>query len=540
MNGERYAQKAFKSGWAVFVDFFHPEASRFWHEQLAKFHKYVLPFDGLWLDMNEPSSTCDCDLAAEDDVCARMCGDGHPTEEGTPMKLEEIAVGGDGGFIRTHDVNFPFDPYRQPFAPGQNEPRQGGHGNLNSATLPMAALHHSSLHYNLHSLYGHAQARATRQALDKIVRKRSVLLSRSTFSGTGKYAGHWLSDNAKASWEQLRLSISGTLQMNLLGIPLTGPNVCGSRGRSSTELCVRWHQAASFLPLLRNHAENDQGKQTPVDFDADALNILRSTLLRRYRYLPYMYTLFYEAHRTGSPWFARYRLNSRATKRSGHRAPVFAGSCADGVAGGSRGCYLEPGVLPDATWYDAHSGKLALDPAASENRRVSLLTPLPKLQVHLRGGYIVPTQQSLTTTALSRRGAFTLLAALNTSEKNPEAFGELYVDDGDSLSAVEDHRYSLVRFGVLQNSSNTIEFKSTVKFNGYAGPEMQADLNEVRVYGVRGDGFAANSSMESTLVASSGDGPRSSIQSRPTTLRSPICWFYRASTCALGRNSTSR
>ncbi|ETM00921.1 hypothetical protein L917_02417 [Phytophthora nicotianae] len=511
VNGERYAQKAFRSGWAVFVDFFHPQASHFWHEQLAQFHKYVMPFDGLWLDMNEPSSTCDCALAAEDDICAHVCTERHSTrpsnDEGI-VEFEQVGVP-DGGFIRTNDVNFPFDPYRQPFAPGQNEPATGGHGNLNSATLPMAALHHFSLHYNLHSLYGHAQARATHRALNSIVKKRSVLLSRSTFSGTGRYAGHWVGDDAEASWEQLRLSLSGTLQMNLLGIPLTGPNVCGSRGRSSTELCVRWHQAASFLPLLRNHAESDDAKQTPVDFDADALNILRSTLLRRYRYLPYMYTLFYEAHRSGSPVVRPLSFefpddkNARDVEHQYLLGPALMVSPVVHEGAISAEVYF-----PDAKWYDAHNGKLALDPEARDNRRVSLLTPLAKLQVHLRGGYVIPTQQSLTTTALSRRGAFTLLAALDMSQETPSAFGELYVDDGDSLSAVEDRRYSLMNFGVLQNSSNSVEFKNSIKFHGYAGPEMQADLSEIRVYGVCGGGFAANSSMDATLLSSGEGSPR--------------------------------
>ncbi|KAF1772377.1 Galactose mutarotase, N-terminal barrel [Phytophthora cactorum] len=446
VNGERYAQKAFRSGWAVFVDFFHPEASHFWHEQLTKFHKYVMPFDGLWLDMNEPSSTCDCVLAAKDDICAHICNERHSTkpsrrDEGV-VELEQVAVPGDGGFIRTNDVNFPFDPYRQPFAPGQNEPNSGGHGNLNSATLPMAALHHSSLHYNLHSLYGHAQARATHHALNSIVKKRSVLLSRSTFSGTG--------DMLVTGW-------ATTLRPR--------PNVCGSRGRSSTELCVRWHQAASFLPLLRNHAERDEGKQTPVDFDADALNILRSTLLRRYRYLPYMYTLFFEAHRSGSPVVRPLSFEFPDDKNARdieHQYLLGSALMVSPVV--HEGAISTEVYFPDANWYDAHSGKLALDPAAGDSRRVSLLTPLPKLQVHLRGGYIIPTQKSLTTTALSRRGAFTLLAALDTSQNNTSAFGELYVDDGDSLSAVEDHRYSLMHFGVLQNSSDTVEFKNSINF----------------------------------------------------------------------------
>ncbi|CEG35529.1 maltase-intestinal-like [Plasmopara halstedii] len=516
VNGERYAQKAFRSGWAVFVDFFHPRSLQYWHEQLANFYKYVMPFDGLWLDMNEPSSSCDCTLAAEDDMCTRICIERHLTvasrqdEKGEP---EQFTVPDDGGFIRTSDVNFPFDPYRQPFVPGQNEVNSGGHGNLNSATLPMAALHYSSLHYNLHSLYGHAQARATRMALDAIVKKRSVLLSRATFSGTGQYAGHWLSDSGEASWDQLRLSISGTLKMNLLGIPLSGPNVCGSRGKSSTELCVRWHQAASLLPLLRNHAISGESKQTPVDYDAEALNILRSTLLQRYRFLPYMYTLFYEAHRSGNPVVRPLSFEFPSDKNARdieHQYLVGSALMVSPVV--HEGAISVEVYFPNACWFDAQSGKLALDPAIKNNQRVSLLTPLSKLQVHLRGGTIVPTQQSLTTTALSRREGFTLLAALTLSQDNSSAFGELYVDDGDSLSAIEDQRYSLMHFTVHQNSKDSVEFKSTVNIHGYDGPEMHADLKEIRLFGVRGDGFAANSSMDVTLVSKQGATSQSSIK----------------------------
>ncbi|KAG7401304.1 hypothetical protein PHYBOEH_002108 [Phytophthora boehmeriae] len=521
VDGERYAQKAFWSRWAVFVDFFHPSATQYWHEKLAEFHKYVLPYDGLWLDMNEPSSTCDCAFAAEGDICVDQCKEHHATKQGSRHE-ESSEVGsddelvltntdGDRGFIRTNDVNFPFDPYRQPFVPGQSEPEFGGHGNLNSATLPMAALHYSSLHYNLHSLYGHTQAHATRHALDAILKKRSVLLSRSTFAGSGRFAGHWLGDDFAASWEQLRLSIAGTLQMNLLGVPLTGPNVCGARGQASTELCIRWHQAASFLPLLRNHAESYGQMQTPVDFDDDTRNILRSTLLRRYRYLPYMYTLFYEAHCSGSPVVRPLSFDFPYDKRARNiehqylLGPALMVSPVVHAAAISVNAYF-----PVADWYDAENGKMAMDATRtkeSSDGHVNLLSPLPKLQLHIRGGYIVPTQQPLTTTTLSRRGEFTLIAALDTSKKHPDAAGQLYLDDGDSLSAVEEHRYSLMRFGVFQNSSNSIEFRSKRDFHGYTGPEMQADLSEIRVYGVYGSGFSSNSSLHATFAASGSEGP---------------------------------
>lgn len=46
-------------GQAVFPDYmFNPSTYKWLREQLAAWHKTV-PFDGLWLDMNEPASFCE-------------------------------------------------------------------------------------------------------------------------------------------------------------------------------------------------------------------------------------------------------------------------------------------------------------------------------------------------------------------------------------------------------------------------------------------------------------------------------------------------
>jgi alpha-glucosidase (family GH31 glycosyl hydrolase) len=72
----------------------------------------------------------------------------------------------------------------------------------------------------------------------------------------GKYASRWLGDN----FSQVRFmgySVSGTMLMNVFGIPFTGSDICGFIGDTTPELCARWHVVGSFYPFSRNH--NDWG-----------------------------------------------------------------------------------------------------------------------------------------------------------------------------------------------------------------------------------------------------------------------------------------
>ena len=60
----------------------------------------------------------------------------------------------------------------------------------------------------------------------------------------------------------------------------------------------------------------------------------------------------------------------------------------------------------------------------------NLPTPTDHIQIHIRGGYIVPMQEPGITTAASRKNPFSLLVALDGSSS---AVGEMYLDDGLSL-----------------------------------------------------------------------------------------------------------
>ena len=70
--------------------------------------------------------------------------------------------------------------------------------------------------------------------------KRPFILTRSSFASTGRYASHWLGDNFR-SWEYIKYSIAGIMNMNMFGIPQVGPDVCGFFGTArDDELCTRW------------------------------------------------------------------------------------------------------------------------------------------------------------------------------------------------------------------------------------------------------------------------------------------------------------
>jgi alpha-glucosidase (family GH31 glycosyl hydrolase) len=50
----------------------------------------------------------------------------------------------------------------------------------------------------------------------------------------------------------MSFSISSAMNMNMFGIPMTGGDICGvNMTKDKEELCGRWVQLASFLPIAR-------------------------------------------------------------------------------------------------------------------------------------------------------------------------------------------------------------------------------------------------------------------------------------------------
>ena len=73
----------------------------------------------------------------------------------------------------------------------------------------------------------------------------------------------------------------------------------------------------------------------------------------------------------------------------------------------------------------------------------SVSAPLGTLPMHVRGGYVIPTQDPASNTVASRLNPFGLIIALNDTN---QASGSLYWDGGDSLNPIGSNQYTLFRF----------------------------------------------------------------------------------------------
>lgn len=126
------------------------------------------------------------------------------------------------------------------------------------------------------------------------------MLSRAFFIGTQRYGPIWTGDNF-ATWDHLAASVPMLLSCGIAGMPFIGADVGGFFGNPEPELLVRWYQVGAFQPFFRAHAHIDTKRREPWLFGDDVTALIKDAIIQRYKILPYIYTLNFEANQTGSP-----------------------------------------------------------------------------------------------------------------------------------------------------------------------------------------------------------------------------------------------
>ncbi|ETL36413.1 hypothetical protein L916_11599 [Phytophthora nicotianae] len=287
---------------------------------------------------------------------------------------------------------------------------------------------------------------------------------------------------------------------------MVGADICGFALNTTEELCARWTALGSFYPFARNHNVKDVNSQETYLWDSVA-EIGRKFIGMRYRLLPYLYTLGYEAHATGIP-IARAMFFEFPEDTSARSSPYvdnqfMLGSSLLVIPVLTEGATNVTGYVPKGVWYDLFNYTKLESVGANVSWEVSLYD----MPVHVRGGSVLPMHQAALTSTSARTTPYSLLVALSA---NDTANGELYQDDIDAVNG--DEHSTVVSFTVSGS-----ELSSKVVRNNYSGGDFTDLITDVIVLGVPTKpsqvivsssdtvlGFSYNETLEALTIDASG------------------------------------
>jgi alpha-glucosidase len=243
-------------------------------------------------------------------------------------------------------------------------------------------------HRKGHNLYGMQMARATYEGTKKLLGgKRPFILTRAGYSGVQRYSAVWTGDNTSSD-DHMMAGVRLTNSMGLTGMPFVGMDIGGFTGNPSSQLFARWITIGAFQPLFRAHVAIDNKDQEPWSFGERVEEISRNYIQLRYNLMPYIYSLFHEASKTGMPvqrsLAIDYAFDNRIYDWAFSQQFMLGPSimvCPQWS--GQDFCKV---LLPKTEWYSLHT----LRPAQGD---VSIVeSPIEKLPVFIKGGAIIPMQ----------------------------------------------------------------------------------------------------------------------------------------------------
>lgn len=272
-------------------------------------------------------------------------------------------------------------------------------------------------HAHYHNVYGMLMARSTYEGMILANdRKRAFVLTRAGYIGSQRYAATWTGDNL-STWDHLSMSVPMALNLGLSGQPFSGPDIGGFAGNATPKLFARWMGLGAMLPFCRGHSEKGTLDHEPWSFGSECENVCRLALERRYRLLPHIYTLFYNAHTKGEPvvsplFFADTKDPQLRKVEDSFLLGQLLVSVRTDKKGGSTS---KKRILPSGPWKEFN-----FDDAHDD---------LPLL--FLKGGSIIPTGPVVQNTG--EMNAFNELTLIIALDDHGNAEGSLYEDDGDGF-----------------------------------------------------------------------------------------------------------
>jgi len=462
------------------LDFFNDAAIGIWKDGLNDLFDLV-PYDGIWLDLNEASGDCNGECGATLNETAESAPNMSSWFNKFESLLSTVQDGEDDitnhTWYKSYNNQSSESTYNLPFSPGKDI--------LTDQLLSLNATHmDGETEYNLHSLFGHRECMATHKVFSdntfnaKTPRAmeglRTFILSRSTFAGSGHYAQHWLGDNHR-DWKNMQWSIAGTMNFNMFGIPMVGPDTCGfyesdlvKDVTEQRELCARWIQLATFYPFARQHHDKTTGNGhggpalEPYTLggatatSTEYMDMAKAAIIERFSYVRHMYTCLFRVNQEGGscfdPMMYHYPNDDTHFAANNTEHTFLVGDALKVTPVLESNPTELWSYFPNGQWVSMRDYSNIVtakgNNALGEWISLDLAATSAGIHSHLRPGYMVPHQTCGTKTCNTTTDLQTLgeLSMIINPDAQGHAKGRLFLNADDTLAEIKDSTYEYYEF----------------------------------------------------------------------------------------------
>lgn len=279
---------------------------------------------------------------------------------------------------------------------------------------------------------------------------RPYVVNRAGFAGIQRYAQTWAGDNS-TSWKSLKFNIPVILGMGLSGVANQGCDIGGFFGAApEPELFVRWVQNGIFQPRFSIHSCNNDNTVTEPWMYPSYTKYISAAIKLRYKLVPYLYSLLFEASIEGSPVMRPLIYEFSNDKKLLEESFDFMLGSSILVANVlEKGAKTRKVYLPEgATWFDWYTKQ-----AYQGGQIIELEVSLDSIPMFFRNGAIVPLCENLMNIHKDPTEKLNILV-----EASKKSSFVLYEDDG-----------------VTNNYKNGDYLKTTISTNNEDGVKIVFD-----------------------------------------------------------------
>lgn len=309
--------------------------------------------------------------------------------------------------------------------------------------------------------------------------ERFILMPRSATAGMQRFSPFPWTGDISRSWAGLTVQVPALLSLGMSGVGYLGSDVGGfiHSGYKDSDMYRRWIQSAVFAPAMRTHSQVPESYEDPNALSdsgpepynyTEVLDNVRDMINKRYKFIPYTYTLAYENSTKGWPlarptnFYTPYDSELMDDRYSDQYlwgkdllvAPVV-----------RQGQNSKEIIFPEGRWIDMNDFSHEIYGDHSATHRITYNTSdQDKLPHFARMGSFIPcyTQDTFTSTAEIDRSKMTILY-FHDDESSEPATSYFYDDDHKSPTAIADGNYCITRLSYgTQEDSNWV----TITYDG--------------------------------------------------------------------------